>query len=375
MLKRNKLPIGTIFMILIIALALLGVGYSLWSETLFIEGTVHTGEVDIEFSIHDDYECVDVWGVGDCLPEPPEKEYAANCVVEYSGPDGDSNADDGPDQLSVTIDGMYPSWHCMVEFDVTNIGNVPVHVKLPVPTSDIPEWVATNFEECYEDSIQLHEGESTGICAMDIHFNNDQAPPELSGPYTFSWEILAVQWNEDPPAGPEVFEGYDPAFVKAAGIRFRSFGNTGGDEIYLGIPDLGVAANRAPAQFTWSKPGTHAAMFSYDPGTDTIYGDVNGTSLSWSNVAATANCPPADWNALQFDVVGRDPGVTVQFNNFMIDGNPIGDFDSAGAWKTWTVINYDFSPGFVITGDIVLDGTFGTSQENSKIELGVGCMP
>ena len=50
-MKRKKaLPIGTIFMILVIALAFLGVGYALWSETLTISGTVSTGEVDVEFS-------------------------------------------------------------------------------------------------------------------------------------------------------------------------------------------------------------------------------------------------------------------------------------------------------------------------------------
>ena len=47
---KKSLPIGTMFMILVIALALLGVGYSLWSETLTIEGNVQTGEVDVALS-------------------------------------------------------------------------------------------------------------------------------------------------------------------------------------------------------------------------------------------------------------------------------------------------------------------------------------
>ena len=44
---KKSLPIGTMFMVLVIALALLGVGYALWSETLTIPGSVQTGEVDV----------------------------------------------------------------------------------------------------------------------------------------------------------------------------------------------------------------------------------------------------------------------------------------------------------------------------------------
>jgi predicted ribosomally synthesized peptide with SipW-like signal peptide len=184
-------------MILVIALAVLGVGYALWSETLTITGTVNTGEVDVGFSTHPKEECVDVWGVGDCIPESeyPEKVDAANCDLEWTTED----TSDGYDHLSVTVTGMYPSWHCKVRFDVTNLGNVPVHVKLPVATTDIPDWVAVDFADCYDDSIQLHQGETTGVCTIDIHFTNEQAPPENSEPYTFGWEIYALQWNEDPP--------------------------------------------------------------------------------------------------------------------------------------------------------------------------------
>jgi hypothetical protein len=198
---RRSLPIGALFMALVVMLALLGVGYAFWSETLTIEGTVYTGEVDVEFSTYDPVECVDTQA-GLCQDEPEEKDAATTCTVEWVGPDNDSNSDNGYDQLLVTVNGMYPSYHCKVSFDVTSTGTVPVHVKLPEPTSDVPEWVATDFETCYADSIQLHQGESTDPCMIDIHFTNDQAPPEDSGPYTFGWTILAHQWNEEPPPEP-----------------------------------------------------------------------------------------------------------------------------------------------------------------------------
>jgi predicted ribosomally synthesized peptide with SipW-like signal peptide len=195
-MKKKALPINTMFLILVIALAALGVGYALWSETLTIEGTVKTGEVDVGFTAYDPMECVDTQE-GLCQEEPELKDDAAECKVRWRR-GNDSPDEDGYDKLMVTVTGMYPSYHCKVSFDVKNLGNVPVHVKLPEPTGDIPAWVATNFDKCYADGMQLHKGESTPICTLDIHFSNDQAPLEGSGPYTFGWTILAHQWNEDP---------------------------------------------------------------------------------------------------------------------------------------------------------------------------------
>ena len=198
----------------------LGVGYALWSETLTIQGTVQTGEVDVEFSTHPVEECIDINGVLTC-PEPPEKADAANCTVEFLGGETDPNGDNGANLLQVTVTGMYPSYHCKVGFDVTSTGNVPVHVWLPEATGDIPAWVATNFEDCYTAGIQLHEGQSTGLCTMDIHFTNDQAPPENSGPITFGWTILATQFNEDPAPPLEIIT------VTSGGLTSAALGGAG----------------------------------------------------------------------------------------------------------------------------------------------------
>jgi predicted ribosomally synthesized peptide with SipW-like signal peptide len=244
MYSKKALPVGTMFLVLVIALALLGVGYALWSETLTITGTVQTGEVDVEFSQYPAEECIDIQGVLTC-PEPPEKAAAANCTVAWSNTATDPN-DNGANLLEVTVTGMYPSYHCKVGFDVTSTGNVPVHVWLPEPAGDIPAWVATNFENCYDDGVQLHQGESTGKCTVDIHFTNDTAPEENSGPYTFGWTILATQFNENP-APP-----LDITTVTSSVLNFSSTGAGG-----------------------WSCPSTHPQVLSaylQDAGTD---GDPN----------------------------------------------------------------------------------------------------
>ena len=209
MSKGKSLPVGALFMVLVIMLALLGVGYAFWSETLTIEGTVTTGEVDVEFSTYEPVECVDTQ-TGLCEEEPELKDSAAECTVEWLGGEGDFDdvplLDNGSNLLQVTVTGMYPSYHCKVSFDVTSTGSVPVHVKPPVYTGvePLPEWVATNIEECYPADVQLHQGESTLPCTLDIHFTNAQAPLENSGPLTFGWTILAHQWNEEPPPPADI---------------------------------------------------------------------------------------------------------------------------------------------------------------------------
>mgnify|MGYP000665198746 CR=1 FL=1 len=66
------------------------------------------------------------------------------------------------------------------------------------------------------------------------------------------------------------FTTVPPPPLKVAGVRFRSFGNTGGNEIYLGVGDLGVGSNRVEKGHFWSKPGSYPVTFTYDPSALTL---------------------------------------------------------------------------------------------------------
>jgi hypothetical protein len=293
-MKKKALPVGTMFLILVIALAAVGVGYAFWSETLTIQGTVQTGEVDVEFSTYLPVECVDTQ-TGLCEEEPALKDGAANCTVEW-GKNNTDEGDDGSDLLTVTVTGMYPSYHCKVSFDVTSTGNVPVHVKWPEPTGDIPEYVATDFETCYADSVQLHQGESTGKCTIDIHFTNEQAPEENSEPITFGWTILAHQWNEEPPAsGPVVLLEGSYAVVSSA-VEIENL--AGLDYEIVDNGDGTVTFNLWPTLFDGS-PYLQALTVGIvnEDGTfsqDLTYGSSDGT-------------PPVD------ELVSGDGGVTYSY--------------------------------------------------------------
>ena len=176
-----------------------------------------------------------------------------------------------------------------------------------------------------------------------------------------------------------VTPGYDSDAVNLGAVRYRSFGNTGGEEIYLGVPDLGIAANRTAKDFGSNKWGTsNSITFIYDKTADKLTTDVNTGSqiftLEYPNFSTKVANPSllSELNYMQIDVVGRDANTTVDFKNVYLDGNLLGNFSGTGGWFNWKVTGYDFSHGFTLTGDILLSGTFTNSQENCKVEIKFG---
>jgi hypothetical protein len=188
--------------------------------------------------------------------------------------------------------------------------------------------------------------------------------------------------------GPTVEPGEPAGKLKGFGVRYRSFGNTGADEIYLGRGDLGVGGNRAQRNFGYTPWGAaNGITFTYDEADDKLttavdIGD-NGSvdfTLEYPDLesrveALGTGCTVDEVDFMIISVVGRDSGVTVDFNNVYLDGSSLSNFSGTGGWFNWTVSGYDFSQGFTVTGDLLLSGSFGTSQELSKVEMQVGCLP
>jgi hypothetical protein len=166
---------------------------------------------------------------------------------------------------------------------------------------------------------------------------------------------------------------------KAFAARFRSFGNTGGGEMYLGVGDLGVAENRVEQDFGAAMWGMENAItFSYDPMMDkltaTVDTGMDQFSLEYMDLTTNAGCGSYDF--LVLSVVGRDEETTVELRDLMLGDCALGDGPFVGeGWMSWKISGFDWSQGFTFTGTIYLDGTFGNSQELSKVEFLVGCDP
>ena len=172
--------------------------------------------------------------------------------------------------------------------------------------------------------------------------------------------------------------GYQPHEADLIGVRFRSFANTGGEELYTGIPDLGNGANRTASNLNWAEE--NSVTFTFDPTADKLIATVtngNGTTtIEYPNLTkALANKGIAytldDLNIMQITLANRDKNGSIAFNNVMIDGQSIGSFSETG-WNDWMVTGVDFSQGFTLTGTIEISGSISNSQEKSKVEIKVG---
>jgi len=159
-------------MLLVLALATLGLGYAHWEKLLDINGTVNTGEVDADFDAaftNDPGTTID----------PTYDKHVGSC--EVSGVT--------TQLLTITIDNAYPSYECDVDFQVTNMGTIPVKVKAFDASGVPPELTVTLTDLPLGTQIEPMM-EAHG----DIHIHVEQIADELAT-YTFSAQINLIQWN------------------------------------------------------------------------------------------------------------------------------------------------------------------------------------
>ncbi len=158
------------------------------------------------------------------------------------------------------------------------------------------------------------------------------------------------------------------------GARFRSLANTGGEEVYVGNPDLGVAANRNATDLNWVS-GDNDFVLTYDAGTDTLTADVSNTSASSPYSVSFANALGGSnpgLNTILLQVVNRNAGSEVQLNDLVVAGLPVGDFapGSNTGFQEWTLTDAPITGSFTVTGTLNLSGPFSNSQEASRVEFG-----
>lgn len=168
------------------------------------------------------------------------------------------------------------------------------------------------------------------------------------------------------------------------GVRYRNFGDIAGAEVYLGIPDLGLPANRTETDLTWVE--TNQITFTYDNTLDKLITEVfNSTGSSiieFTDVSATVAAlhqgfTPDTLNFLQITIVNSDMNTTVNFNDVFLfnddfaKGASLGSFGGNGRYD-WSVKDFVFSQGFTITGTVHLLGTFGSDPAKSFLEIKAG---
>jgi hypothetical protein len=204
--------LGMLALMLLVGMAILGLGYAKWSETLTIDGTVNTGEVDWEFSSFSildslappneepDYNTADGF-VGDFWQVDKNVGWAEGELVDSDG-DGDK------DTFALTFYNVYPSYFNEISVYAHNNGTIPIIIdrvlingtelkKSPTPVvkldltndgkPDVEVWWGNGFGVQLEPSNRSPE--------MSFWFHVLQDAPEGETLH-FNISIEAIQWNE-----------------------------------------------------------------------------------------------------------------------------------------------------------------------------------
>lgn len=175
-------------------------------------------------------------------------------------------------------------------------------------------------------------------------------------------------------------------------VRLRSFNNTGGEEIYLGIPSVGNASNRVATNHFWTDENWLEINYSYasDELEITVYDGPRAelstsviTSLLYPNWEFNmqsiigSEFSARDLNALNLIIYNREVNgelsiENVELNNVALGGGfnlpPGSVIPSVDNW----LLKGECFADFNFYGNVVRSQSFSNSQELGKIEFRLG---
>jgi hypothetical protein len=211
--------IGLLCLALVLALGALGVGYAHWIDTIYIEGTVNTGSVDINveyYSGTDIYKDLDTEGI---VVVKWVKDADGNVVWESGKPPEDNllvawaaatpGASD--DTVVITYNNTFPCQTLTADFIVHYEGSIPAMVDAQFTSAD--QWLIDLWDSgdagaygalvdmdggfdyiapITELPIQMHYCDYAKVWLW-LHLPQDDALMNQTG--SFNATITAMQWN------------------------------------------------------------------------------------------------------------------------------------------------------------------------------------
>ena len=184
-----------------------------------------------------------------------------------------------------------------------------------------------------------------------------------------------------------VTPGYLSTATIKAELKYRNLVNPSGLQGYegiMGVPIIpspyyspqaqndfyrGLTCDGSTPYGSWQ--ASNHVKFTYDPTTPGILSARVDATYSYCMVVNVGDL--GTLNYLQFAVVNRGTGTTVNFKNVVFNTNSLGDFTGSD-WSTWYVTGLDFTSGFTIEGDLQLVSG-GGGQETNKLVISVGALP
>ena len=233
-MKRTSI----ISILVIMAFALMGVGFAMWSDTVSISASAKAGDLKFHYvtgsadskDVAGDWTCD--YGLKNMRPAPEGKDVGSTGITME-----DTNADGFQDKINVTVNNAYPCYYNDISWYVESTGSIPVIIQkakltwgdsenditsgklyvfcrdrengayslIEVPTgqmcrlADYYEEVDGVIEFVWGDNVglQMHPGDSI---EQSFQFHVVQ-PAQQNTTYNFGLSIQGIQWNESPTPG------------------------------------------------------------------------------------------------------------------------------------------------------------------------------
>lgn len=206
-MKIRMGKVGLLFLVLVLALASVGVAFAAWTDTITISGSVNTGEVDWEIDT----------GSATQKPDSPDWNcfWDLNGGTRFSDPEGKNVATTtvtivGKDKMNVVIDNAYPYYFDHIAFIAHGLGTIPFRIWKVNIFKD-GQLVNTIYKNAYvyldyngdgANDLELWWGDNFGLqmhyCdRVDFSFEMlILQPAPQNETLAFTIEIVAIQWNE-----------------------------------------------------------------------------------------------------------------------------------------------------------------------------------
>jgi len=210
---------GILCLALVIALGALGVGYAAWTDTIFINGSVSTGEACVEFVTP--IGSLDPCGDAESLDWTADDHFATGIYypVEPKDVGCTTVTETAPDTLTVVITNGYPCYANEIKYHTINCGTIPMIAMSPVLTykdeagADVKvkmqdggyyyiPGISQYDDAWYPNVIEIMWVNNTGTQREpggiweDSFFIHVLQPAKQNFQYTFDITREYIQWDE-----------------------------------------------------------------------------------------------------------------------------------------------------------------------------------
>ena len=172
--------IGLLFAISLVALAVMGMGYAHWSQTLYINGTVTTGKL-----------CVGIADMGTNDPpntkDPGKDKDVGKTISMNVSEKCEHNGTKYYEEVVYVITNAYPCYNSTGYFRIANCGTIPVNitgVSCTYNTTALDVTVSAITGQL--DPCEVRDG------TIDFHVKQTA---EQNKTYIINCTISAIQWN------------------------------------------------------------------------------------------------------------------------------------------------------------------------------------